>query len=92
MSEEKEKGEKKRRRSRLTSIGKTTIVGVRKVRYFGGCYYVALPKEFLDRNNLKAGDELPFVGNHILKFVPVQEERREEEGDEIRDSKRKYLS
>ena len=70
MSEDKKA---KKRRSKLGVSGKKAIAGVRRIVKSGDSYYVALPKEFMERHGLTAGDELPYVGNHILKFVPVQE-------------------
>jgi len=80
--EVKKKGEKPvkaKKKAKLGARGEKTIAGVRRIIKMGGSYYVALPKEFLERHGLKEGDELPYVGNHVLKFVPVVEEEWDEE-------------
>ena len=68
-----------KRKAKLGARGEKVIAGVRRIVRMGGSYYVALPKEFLERHGLKEGDELPYVGNHVLKFVPVLEEEWSDE-------------
>jgi len=58
----------------VTDKEKKTMAGVRRVRKVGGSYYIAIPKEFLESHKIKEGDVIPFVSNHVLKFVPVKEE------------------
>lgn len=70
---------KAKKKAKFGARGKTTIAGVRRIVRMGGSYYVALPKDFLERHGLKEGDELPYVGNHVLKFVPVLEEAWDDE-------------
>ena len=65
------KKKKRKKGSSKVVKGKEAIAGVKKIRKVGATYYIALPREFLDRHKLREGDELPFVGNGILKFVPV---------------------
>jgi len=39
----------------------------------GGSTVLVMPKEWIDRHNLKAGDEVGIVANSILKVIPVTE-------------------
>jgi antitoxin component of MazEF toxin-antitoxin module len=51
------------------------IVEKRKIYKFGGSFGILLPKEFVQAHNLKEGDEIPVLANHILKIVPMSEEK-----------------
>jgi antitoxin component of MazEF toxin-antitoxin module len=51
------------------------IVEKRKIYKFGGSFGILLPKEFIEAHNLKEGDEVPVLANHILKIVPMSEEK-----------------
>jgi len=74
MATEEEKGEvRRKRRSRRSVVSDEIVVAVRKISRFGDSLYVALPREFLERHGLKAGDEVAIVANHIAKIVPVKE-------------------
>ena len=66
---------KNRRKSRGVVVGKKSgvIVGVRKLTRFGNNIYIALPREWLEKHELEAGDEVPFVANAIFEIVPIKE-------------------
>ena len=68
---------KRMKSSAKIAKGREVIAGVRRIRKAGQSYYIALPREFLERHGLREGDELPYVGDGILKFVPVEREGRE---------------
>ena len=44
----------------------------RKVIVLGGSKAATLPKEFLDTNTIKEGDELLFVYDRILLVLPIR--------------------
>lgn len=56
------------------------IVGKRRVVRIGGSLYISLPPEFTNAHDIKKGDELPVLANHILKIVPMPEKDSVEEG------------
>lgn len=45
----------------------------RKVIRIGGSLAITLPPEFTQGNNIKEGDDLPVLCNHIMKVVPMPE-------------------
>ncbi len=49
------------------------IVEKRKVFRMGGSLMIGLPPEFTRIHNIKEGDELPVLANHIIKIVPMSE-------------------
>ena len=51
----------------------TLIVVKRKVFGIGGSLAITLPAEFVKLHNIKDGDEIPVLANHILKVVPMAE-------------------
>lgn len=51
------------------------IGGTRKVQRMGGSLVVSLPAEFAKAHGIKDGDDLPFAANHIIKFIPMPEEK-----------------
>lgn len=54
------------------------IVEKRKVHRMGGSLMIVLPPGFTRAHNIQEGDELPVLADHILKIVPMPEEREEE--------------
>lgn len=48
-------------------------VSKRSVMEMSGSLCITLPKEFTDANNIKKGDKLPVIADHILKVVPMPE-------------------
>ena len=54
-------------------MGKDIILKLRKIVKHGNSFYIAIPREFMLRHNLKQGDHLPVLANHILKIVPMKE-------------------
>ena len=67
----------KKRKSIRAVEGRNVVVGLRRIRKIGASYYVALPRDFLERHELKEGDELPYIGNRVLRFIPVRKEEKE---------------
>lgn len=51
------------------------IAGTRKVVRMGGSLVIALPAQFCHAHGIKQGDDLAFVANHIMKIIPMPEER-----------------
>lgn len=45
----------------------------RRVICIAGSYYLNLPKEFVEDNNIKAGTKVPITADHILKVIPHSE-------------------
>ena len=52
----------------------TLIVGLTRIHRVGGSLIFILPPTFVALHNIKEGDELPILANHILKIVPMSEE------------------
>ena len=50
------------------------VAKIRKLLRLGGTYYVSLPATFIKRNNLKAGDYLFVLTNHIVRVIPSLED------------------
>lgn len=55
------------------------IVRKGRLRKVGGTLYLAIPPEFVKAHGLKKDDEIPVLANHILKVIPMQEEKFQEE-------------
>lgn len=53
---------------------KQITVQKRRVHRIGGSLMIVLPPEFTEAHNIKEGDELPVLANHILKIVPMAEQ------------------
>ena len=51
----------------------TLIVEKRKVHKVGGSLMIALPPGFIEAHNIKEGDLLPVIADHLLKIVPMPE-------------------
>jgi hypothetical protein len=68
---------RKKRRSKGITINKETgeFAGFRKILEVGGAYYVGVPREFVEKHNLK-GEYVYIVGGEIMKIIP-----REKDGD-----------
>lgn len=49
--------------------------GVRKVMKLGGSLAITLPSEFVEAHNIKEGDDIPYAANHIMKVIPMPEEK-----------------
>jgi len=62
---------KRRRKMMLTKGG--VVVTLRKLKKEGSTYYVSIPKEFVEKHDLKEGDILPVLADSIVKIVPVKE-------------------
>ena len=62
---------KRRRKMMLTKGG--VVVTLRKLKKEGSTYYVSIPKEFVEKHDLKEGDILPVLADNIVKIVPVKE-------------------
>lgn len=58
------------RKSKDMVVGEEIASGVRKIIKIGGSHYISLPKEFLDKYNLKEGDEVAIVVNDIIRIIP----------------------
>ena len=64
---------KKKRRGRVTRGD--IIAEPRQVIKIGKSHYISIPPEFMKAHNIKPGDWLPTAANHILKVIPMPEER-----------------
>lgn len=42
----------------------------RRVIKIGNSFYLNLPPEFVNRNNIEPGDKVPVTCNHLLKVIP----------------------
>jgi hypothetical protein len=51
------------------------VVKLRKAVKINKTLYVALPREFIEMHDIKPGERLPVICNHILKIVPMKEQR-----------------
>lgn len=54
------------------------IAGTRRVVRMGGSLVISLPVEFCRRHHIKAGDDLPFAAGHIMKIIPMAEDKEED--------------
>lgn len=52
---------------------KDFIVKIRKIVKHGNSFYIAIPREFMLRHNLKPGDHLPILAGYVLKIIPMKE-------------------
>lgn len=55
------------------------LMGVRHVFRMGGSLMVLLPTQWAREHGLKEGDDLPYAANHIIKYIPMPEEKYESE-------------
>jgi len=46
------------------------VIAVRRVFKIGNSLCISLPQEWVKKNEIKAGDTLPVVGNTVLKVIP----------------------
>ena len=62
---------RKKRRSKNIVIDDKTgeFSGLRKIVDIGGAYYVGVPREFVEKHNLKESGVF-IVGNGIMKVIP----------------------
>lgn len=51
--------------------GKFKQTTVKKVRKFGGSYYILLPKPYCERNEIKVGDPMALIFGESLRITPV---------------------
>lgn len=58
------------------------IAGTRRVVRMGGSLVISLPAEFCHLHHIKAGDDLPFAANHIMKVIPMPEGKEDIEEEE----------
>jgi hypothetical protein len=49
------------------------IVKLRKIIRHGNSYYICIPQPFIRLHDLKVGQKVPILCDHILKLVPMQE-------------------
>jgi hypothetical protein len=49
----------------------------------GGSLVISLPAEFCHLHHIKAGDDLPFAADHIMKVIPMPEGKEDMEGEEV---------
>jgi antitoxin component of MazEF toxin-antitoxin module len=56
---------------------KSIIVTTRRVWRQGGSLAITLPASFTAVNNIREGDDLPIVADHILKIIPMPEGKKE---------------
>lgn len=55
------------------------IMCLRSVLAAGGSFLLTIPKEFIRRHGIKAGDLLPVVGGQNLTILPPQDMKNGEE-------------
>ena len=62
---------RKRRRSKGITINKETgeFAGFRKIIEVGGSYYIGVPREFVEKHNIK-DDYVYIIGGDIMKIIP----------------------
>lgn len=60
---------------RRHTLNSETVVKLRKIVRGGSgdSLYICLPREFIKLHNLKKGDKVPVLADHILKVVPMKE-------------------
>lgn len=51
------------------------VVKVRSVLKLGKSLYISLPPPFCRLHGIKKGDRLPVLADHIMKVVPMKEEK-----------------
>ena len=59
----------------------TIIDTTRKVIKQGNSLAITLPVSFTRAHGIKAGDDLAIVANHILRVIPMPEDREDEDID-----------
>jgi bifunctional DNA-binding transcriptional regulator/antitoxin component of YhaV-PrlF toxin-antitoxin module len=64
---------KTRRDEMNKKMEKGPIMKLRRAVNSHGTLYVALPREFVERHGIKAGEKLPIIADHILKIIPMKE-------------------
>lgn len=53
----------------------SVLGGTRRVIKLGDSLAVTLPRKFWEANGIREGDDLPYAANHIIKFIPMAEEK-----------------
>jgi bifunctional DNA-binding transcriptional regulator/antitoxin component of YhaV-PrlF toxin-antitoxin module len=53
--------------------GSSVVAETRMLVKVGNSVYLSIPKEWLERHHLKAGDFVPVLTDNILKVVPMSE-------------------
>lgn len=48
------------------------ITGIRKTCRFGNSIYIALPREWLEKQGIAEGEEVSLVANSVLKVIPMK--------------------
>jgi hypothetical protein len=59
--------------------GRHIIAGTRRVIRLGGSLIITLPAEFCALHGITEGDDLPFAANHIMKLIPMPEDKETRE-------------
>ena len=49
--------------------------GTRRVIKLGNSLAITLPSQFTQANSIKEGDDLPFAASHIMKLIPMPEDK-----------------
>jgi len=62
-----------KRRRKLRRKDYRIITEPRRLMRVGNSVVIALPSEFLERHDLKPGDDVGVVADSILKVVPLKE-------------------
>jgi len=62
---------RKRRRSKGIVIDKETgeFAGIRKILEVGGAYYIGVPREFVEKHDLK-GKSVHIMGKDTMQIIP----------------------
>jgi hypothetical protein len=55
----------------VRGAGQLKPTTVKKVRNFGGSYYILLPKPFCKKHDIKAGTEMALIMGHELRVTPI---------------------
>jgi hypothetical protein len=59
---------------RIKKKKKQLTVKIRKVVQHGATLYIALPREFIELHDIRKGERLPVLANHIMKVIPMKEQ------------------
>lgn len=49
------------------------VIKLRRLVKLGNSLYVCIPREFIALHDLKKGEKVPVLANHIMKVVPMKE-------------------
>lgn len=50
------------------------VAKIRRIVKCGNSFYISIPPEFVRKHDLKKGEKVPVLANHIMKVVPMKEQ------------------